>query len=130
MTLLQAFSVSEGYPIAGSRSQRNYNPGDLIWCAESKAFGAMRGDPVFAVFPDPHTGWKALKRWLSVPAKFDHEGNLVGGYCGATLSQVIHRFAPPSENNTAAYISGVCERTGLTPETIVTEELLETPEAA
>ena len=127
MNLLESFSVSEGFPVAGSRSQRNNNPGDLIWGDEAKAFGATHGDPVFAVFPDAATGWKALQRWLSVPAKFDHDGNLEGGYQGATLSQVINRFAPPSENNTAAYISGVCERTGLTPETIVTEDLLQIP---
>lgn len=124
MTLLEAFSVSEGFPIEGSRSHRNNNPGDLIWGTEAKTFGATHGDPVFAVFPDAATGWKALQRWLSVPAKFDHTGKLVGGYCGATLEQAINRFAPPSDNNTAAYISGVCERTGLTPETKLTPDLL------
>jgi hypothetical protein len=139
MTFLQAISVSEGFPIQGSRSQRNNNPGDLIWCLEAQAFGATHGDVVnangfdgysgFAVFPDARTGWKALQRWLSVTARFDHEGNLVGGYLGGQLQQVITRFAPPIENNTKAYIEGVCERTGLNPTTPITADLLQTPEA-
>jgi len=37
---------------------------------------------------------------------------------------VITRFAPPSENNTAAYIEDVCSMTGLTPTTIITPEHL------
>lgn len=149
MTLLQSFSVSEGFPVPGSRPRVNNNPGDLIWGCEAESFGATHGDRPsasgykeysgFAVFPDAATGWKALQRWLSVPAHlhagpvnglfFDPNGTtLVGGYLGATLAQVIHRFAPPSENNTAAYISGMCERTGLTPETVLTKALLQTPE--
>lgn len=139
-TFLQAIATVEGFYKVGNRPQRNNNPGDLIWIAESSAFGATHGDVLhpdgymgykgFAVFPDAITGWKALQRWLSVPAKFDKTGKLVGGYLGATLSQVINRFAPPVENDTARYVSNVCNATGLSADVVITAELLQTPEAA
>lgn len=119
----------EGFYANGSRPQRNNNPGDLIFGSEAKAFGAISGDPRFAIFPDPKTGWKALQRWLSIPAKYDALGGLVGGYLGATLGQVVNRFAPPNENNTDHYIATVCDVTGLTPTTPITPEILQTPEA-
>lgn len=148
-TFPQAISVSEGFPVLGSRPRLNNNPGDLIWGPEAERLGAIRGDKGgypkysgFAVFPTPAIGWKALVGWLSVPATF-HQGplagyftdpngtTLVGGYLGATIAQVIYRFAPPSDNNnTEKYITGVCERTGLTRETVVTAELLLTPEVS
>jgi hypothetical protein len=128
-TLLQAIATEEGFYVAGSRPQRNANPGDLEWGGEAKEFGATHGDPRFAVFPDSTTGWKALKRWLSIPAKFDASGSLVGGYLGATLEQAINRFAPPVENDTDGYLDTVVQNTGLASSSILTLEMLETPEA-
>lgn len=128
MTLLQAIAKREGYGQPGNRPTRNNNPGDLEFCKESEAFGADHGDPTFAVFLNSQDGWTALRRWLSVPAHFEPvEGGgrkLVAGYMGATLAEAITRFAPPSNNNTAAYIADVCTWTGLEPETILTPELL------
>lgn len=120
----------EGFYELNKRPQRNRNPGDLSWGAEADSFGATCGDPRFAIFPDVHTGWRALQRWLSVPAKFDKDGKLVGGYLGATIEQAINRFAPPGENNTSLYVATVCKNTGHRPDTILTPELLQTPEAA
>src|SRR5271156_3053581 len=120
--LLKAIATVEGFYEANSRSVRNNNPGDLIWGDEAAHFGAEKGDPEFAVFPNEEAGWYALQRWLSVPATFVDE-LLIGGYCGATLTDVIYRFAPPSENSSSQYLDNVCELTGLTPDTIVTPEL-------
>lgn len=128
MTLLQSMAHMEGYYRQNSRPQRNNNPGDLIWSAESAAFGATHGDPRFAVFPDALTGWNALRRWLSVPARFDAKGDLVGGYLGATIEQAINRFAPPNENDTDTYVNVVCRYTGLKPSSTLTAALLQTPE--
>jgi hypothetical protein len=141
MTLLQAIAHMEGFYELNSRPQRNNNPGDLSWGTEAQAFGATHGDPRFAVFPNAATGWVALQNWLSRPAKLvnhpveglflDPNGTtLESGYLGATLAQVIHRFAPSSENNTQLYIDTVCKNTGLTPATRITSFLLETPEAS
>jgi len=145
-------SVSEGFNIVNSRPHCNNNPLDLLWGMEAKSFGATHGDLLggphsyegsagFAVFPAPAIGWKAAQRWLSVPAKFhngllpnfflDPDGTtLISGYLGATFAQLIYRFAPPSENNTEAYIEGTISRVpSLTRETILTHSLLQTPEA-
>ena len=139
MTVLQAIAKEEGWYTLGDRPRRNLNPGDLEWNSESKSFGATGGDPRFAIFPDAVTGWRALQRWLSVPAKF-HQGQvqglfmdpngttLVGGYLGATLAQVIHRFAPAGENDPDIYLATVIQNTGLTAATILTLALLQTPE--
>jgi hypothetical protein len=152
MTLLQAMSISEGFNIPGARPYINNNPLDLMWGAEAKSFGATRGDRPggphsfeghdgFAVFPTVAIGWKAAQRWLSVPSHLHHGPvpglfmdpngtTLLAGYLGATIAQMIYRFAPPSENNTESYISGVCQRASLQRETIVTSILLQTPEVA
>lgn len=157
MTWLQAQSVGEGYydenlnVIEGKRPAKNNNPLDLRWGPEAEAFGATHGDQVapesykgysgFAVFPDRRTGFRAAQRWESVPAKFvtgpveglylDPNGTtLVGGYLGATLAQVCYRFTPPSDgNNTEAYLTGNCQRSGYQREMVLTEALLQTPEA-
>ena len=128
MTLLEAMAHMEGFFINGDRPNRNHNPGDLEWGPETARFGALHGDPRFAVFPDVKTGWKAFQSWLSIPARFDSNGALIGGYCGATLQQVIDRFAPPNENNSTLYINFVSKNTGITPETVVTAGMLVTPE--
>lgn len=130
MLFLQAVARQEGFYKPGSRPARNNNPGDLEYDDETIRFGATHGDPRFAVFADVLTGWKALQRWLSVPAKFDKDGNLVAGYLGAKVCQVIMRFAPPGgadKNDTARYILNVCALANVKPDTILTEELLAIP---
>lgn len=124
MTFLQAIAEEEGFNVAGSRPERNNNPGDLIYGNEAIRFGATHGDPRFAVFPDAVTGWNALRRWLSIPAVIK-DGQLVGGYLGATVQQVIGRFAPPGENDTNSYVSNVCRWANVTPQTIVTVAMLQ-----
>jgi hypothetical protein len=42
-----------------------------------------------------------------------------------TLSQLIHKWAPPTENDTLAYIEFVCYLTGLEPDTVLTEEIID-----
>jgi hypothetical protein len=123
MTFLQAIAREEGFEVEGSRPQRNNNPGDLVFCAESERFGATHGDPRFAVFPDAETGWEALRHWLSLPAEFE-DGKLVAGYLGATVEQIVNRFAPPVENNSSAYVANVCGWANVTPATIITSENL------
>jgi hypothetical protein len=139
MILLEAIAHMEGFYVAASRPARNCNPGDLTYCAETISFGATKGDPRFAVFPDVTTGWNALRRWLSVPGKFGTtnpgdgrpagpHGYLEGGYLDATLEQALWRFAPPNENNTANYVGFVTVQTGLTPTTPLTADLLVVPQ--
>lgn len=129
MVLLEAIAHQEGFYSPKSRPARNNNPGDLMWGPETKGFGATSGDPRFAIFPSLTLGWIGLQRWLSVPAKFDKSGNLVGGYLGATLKQAIFRFAPPNENHSDIYLGYVIAQTGLTEDTPLTKEILNIPQA-
>ena len=124
MTVLEAMAQMEGWGAPNARPTRNNNPLDLEWGPEAKAFGATGGDPRFAIFPDAETGWNAGRRWLSVPAKMDDGGNLVGGYMGATVEEVINRFAPPDENDTAGYVAYVTEKAGCQPSDVLTPALL------
>jgi hypothetical protein len=124
MSVLQAMARQEGFGVPAARPTVNNNPLDLEFGPEASEFGATGTDGRFAIFPDVATGWNAGRRWLSVPARFDTSGNLVGGYMGATLEQVINRFAPPAENETNVYLANVCEWSSLKPTAILTPELL------
>ena len=125
MTVIEAIARMEGFGVPGALPTINHSPGDLIYGPEAVSFGAIAQHGRFAVFPDDETGWNALRRWLSVPAKFDAKGNLVGGYLGATIEQAINRFAPPSDGNkTSVYVSNVFSWCNLQPSSILTKELL------
>lgn len=72
---------------------RNNNPGNL------------RPGGQFAQFPDMETGMRALDQNLQSYAKQGIN----------TLSGVIAKWAPPNENNTAAYIKTAATRLGIDP---------------
>jgi hypothetical protein len=130
MTALEAMAQMEGFGVPGAIPTICNNPLDLIYCDEAIHFGAIgnyKGFAKFASVDDPQTGgMQAARRWLSVPAHFDADGNLIGGYMGATLKQVINRFCPGSQkgNSPLEYLAFVCEKTGLTPATVLTPALL------
>lgn len=88
--------------LQGSRNWRNNNPGNLEYGNYAISMGAIGTDGRFAVFPSYATG-KAAKE------KLIFEGS---NYRGLTLTQMITRYAPPSENNTAWYQSIVMAAVG------------------
>ena len=135
LTILQAMAREEGWGVLGARPTRNNNPLNLIYCPEAIEFGAIDNQDGMSVFPDAATGMTAARRWLSVPAKWAYDAilyahepvpgrKLIGGYLGATLAEVIYRFAPPTENNSAEYLITVCQLTGYLPSTILSESNL------
>lgn len=126
MLLLEAIAHEEGFYKQGTRPQRNNNPGDLVYGNEAIRFGSNAHDAGYAIFPSVDIGWNALRRWLSIPAVIK-DGKLLGGYLGATLEQVVYRFAPPVENNSAAYLQYIVTETGFTASTILTLEMLGVP---
>jgi hypothetical protein len=142
MLLLEAFAHQEGFysaKIPINRPRRNNNPLDLEYGLEAISFGAIKGDPRFAIFKDISSGWYAAKLWLSVPARFvrlnpndgrppSFNGYLVGGYLGATMEQVVYRFAPPNENDTNAYLNYICSAVGVSTTTVLVSKLLQLPE--
>ena len=128
LTLAEAFARQEGFYAPGSRSARNCNPGDIRWGSFARQHGATHGDrpdaqTAMAVFPSDEVGFAAYRALLSVKAYFVN-GKLTAGYLGATLEQVISRFAPPSQNNTEIYITNVCDWTGFARTDVLTLEML------
>lgn len=94
------------------------NPGDLRYNSvltqpgyvEDASTGqAPNGMATFASFTD---GWNALLRQLGID--FNRNPN-------QTLSDLITSYAPPSENNTSAYIADVSNRLGVSPDSKLSE---------
>ena len=83
--------------LTGSRNWRNNNPGNLEYNSSTMGMGAIGSDGRFAIFPSLEAGKKAQGKLL-------FEGK---NYKDLTLSSAISRYAPPSENNTAAYQQSV-----------------------
>lgn len=133
LSFAEALARQEGYGKPGGRATRNNNPGNINWGPFAQQYGATRIEIMppgsklkarFAYFPDSASGMAAARALLNKKARFDVSGNLIGGYLGATVRQVISRWAPPIENDTEAYIRNVCAWTQLTPETVLTVEML------
>lgn len=98
-SIASAIAIQEGFYVPGAKPQRLNNPGDL------------RAAP-----------------WLPSPViegGYVHFGSVAQGIAGlyhqialdvargVTLRQLISKWAPPTENDTNAYIAAVAARTGL-----------------
>lgn len=97
MTTLAArlFAQREGFGIKGAMPTRLNNPGDLRHApGASHEPGNPDGIGAFKTVAD---GWAALDRQLALYAAR-----------GLTVQQAVYKFAPPSENNTPAYLAFIC----------------------
>jgi len=122
LTFMEAIGRQEGFGPPSNRATRNNNPGNINFAPWTAAkFGAVLEtipegyDEVarFAHFPDVATGWAAMRALLTE------------SYVGLTIAAALAKWAPPSDgNNVSAYQAGVCASTGLTPDTVLTSELL------
>jgi hypothetical protein len=111
LSFVQAIARQEGFGVAGDIPTRDNNPGDIIWGKFAQSQGATR-DGRFA-------------RWTSAVDGFNAERELlVDDYVGLTVHDALNKWAPPIENDTSAYEANVCEWTGLTPETVLTVEMI------
>lgn len=116
MVFMEAIARMEGWLDLHSRPRRNNNPGDIEWGKFAQAHGAdsvetpIGNEPArFAHFPDPTTGFRAMRALLQAPL-----------YAGKTVSAVIYQWAPPSDgNNTENYINCVCKWCGCKPTDII-----------
>lgn len=93
--------IPEGSRTGGSRSWRNYNPGNIRGGEYATRMGATGVDKDgFAVFPSEEAGDKARSHLV-----FN-----TNGYKNLTLPQVIARYAPQSDgNNTQAYVQALAK---------------------
>lgn len=96
--------------IGGTIAWRNNNPGCIRYSSNMVAFGAIGKADGFAVFPDEETGMRAIKSLL-----------LSDSYRNLNISGAINKYAPPHENNTAHYISSLCNIVGVSRTTKICE---------
>lgn len=86
-----------------TRGLRNRNPGN-IRKTNIQWKGKVEGDDQeFETFSDFEFGIRAIGKLL---ASYDSQGV-------RTVSAVIHRYAPPVENDSSSYVKSVSRRTGL-----------------
>jgi len=91
------------------RGIRNHNPGNIRWGAPWQGLipKAKRTDTAFCQFQSAAYGIRALACTLIT---------YQDKYGLRTIRQIITRWAPPSENDTAAYVSAVARQTGIAPD--------------
>ena len=86
----------------GSAAWRNTNPGNIVNSAFAQSMGAIGRAGRFAIFPSEQDGTHAISALL-----------LTNQYRNNTIKDAISRYAPPSENDTAAYHRHISKLTGL-----------------
>lgn len=96
-----------------SRGIRNNNPGNIDHHDSVQWEGELPFDaviePRFCRFADPEHGIRAIgKILLSYRRQGFH-----------TISAIINRWAPRTENDTEAYVAGVCAACGVTADAVV-----------
>ncbi len=77
-------------------SFRNKNPGNIRWGEYTRSLGAREGEKGFAKFETAVQGTSALVRLLTGTS-----------YRNLSIREAIRRYAPDSENDSAAYASFV-----------------------
>lgn len=92
------------------RGIRNNNPGNIKLGTAWDGLSDEQNDDVFCQFKEPVWGIRALMRILLV-YRFNYKIR--------TIEDIIGRFAPPSENDTEAYINYVCRVSDRLPDEIL-----------
>jgi len=89
------------------RDERDHNPLNIRRDGTDwEGLAPQQPDPDFCSFTSDVFGFRAAFRILITYAD---------KYKIDTVNALINRWAPPSENDTAAYIAKVCKRTGFAP---------------
>jgi hypothetical protein len=109
--LATLIAQEEGYGIPGAVPTRDNNPGDLRHSPHS--FHDPEAPDAIGKIDTPEDGWDDLQRQLELYAQR-----------GLTLRQAIYEFAPPTENDSAAYLRFVCDGLNCTADTPVSQALL------
>jgi hypothetical protein len=100
----------EGFELPGALPTLDHNPGDLRHSPHSSHDGEGSND--IGIIDSDADGWADLERQLEIYASHS-----------MTLRAAIYAFAPPSENNSEAYLNFVCQGLGCSPDILVSEAL-------
>lgn len=87
-----------------TRGLRNWNPGNIEKGDSWRGLAKTQTDPRFCTFIDYSYGWRAMALIL---LGYERKHNL------RTVQEIIHRWAPPVENDTGAYVSHVASQMGV-----------------
>ena len=86
------------------RGIRNCNPLNIRKISKDRWVGQCGNDGAFVKFINIQFGLRAAFRLLYT---YGYRYNL------RTIKEIIYRWAPPTENNTTAYVQRVCSYSGL-----------------
>lgn len=115
IALLAAVAFGGGVIVYNAtRGLRNNNPGNIRKTNPPTAWqglAAAQPDASFVSFESPEYGIRALAKTLQTYQK---------SYGLNTVSGIINRWAPPSENDTPAYVASVSKALGVEPGTTLT----------
>lgn len=91
------------------RGIRNNNPGNIRWGDDWQGLVSkpLRTDKSFCQFKSPEYGIRAM---IIILRNYQRKYGL------NTISKIVSRWAPPNENDTAAYIDSVAKSVGITPD--------------
>jgi hypothetical protein len=89
-----------------TRGERNNNPGNIRKSAAAWLGKIPGSDSAFETFSSPEYGIRAMKITLR---------NYQTMHGLRTVKEIISRWAPSTENNTAAYVRNVAAAMGVTP---------------
>ncbi|TXU14378.1 hypothetical protein D4N06_20570 [Klebsiella pneumoniae] len=95
------------------RGIRNNNPGNLDNTNPWQGLIANPEESRFATFKDPTWGVRALAVTLIT---YHDKRKAKDGSRIDTIREVIERWAPPSENDTEAYVQAVAKAVGVSPD--------------
>jgi hypothetical protein len=108
--LAEAIAHEEGFFVPGSVPNRDNNPGDLRHSPHS--FHTADNLNAIGVIDNVQDGWEDLETQLRLYA-----------VRGLTVAQCIYEYAPPSENNSAAYLAYVNQYVGCNSDMLVADAL-------
>lgn len=100
-TFLESIGLMTGKQ---TRGERNNNPGNIRISAAAWLGKVPGGDAAFETFVSPESGIRALAITLKTYQQ---------KYGLRTVQQIVNRWAPPSENNTSAYVRAVASAVGV-----------------
>jgi len=92
----------------GNHPFRDNNPGDIGYGKTARSHGAVGQDGKVAIFPNSDAGFEALGELLTGPL-----------YRNLSMDDAIAQYAPPSENDTAAYQAAVRRAVGVSGDTLM-----------
>jgi hypothetical protein len=97
------------------RGIRNFNPGNIRHAkgVRWQGMAATQSDANFVQFTGPRWGVRAIARVLIT---YQDKRQAANGSRIDSVREIIERWAPPTENNTEAYVLTVARALGLDPD--------------